>query len=104
MEFGPQVAGREDADVSAAIRELFQDEGITVHLRTEVRSVRGESGTGVQLVASGPDGEGVIEGMDLLISVGVRRGGQRDDGHGTDSNGRARSVHGAAERERPTAP
>ena len=70
VEFGPQVAGREDADVSAAIRELFRDEGITVHLRTEVRSVRGESGTGVQLVTSGPDGEGVIEGTDLLIGVG----------------------------------
>ena len=70
VEFGPQVAGREDADVSAAIRELFQDEGITVHLRTEVRSVRGESGTGVRLVTSGPDGEGVIEGTDLLIGVG----------------------------------
>ena len=41
-----------------------------MHLRTEVRSVRGESGTGVQLVTSGPDGEGVIEGTDLLIGVG----------------------------------
>ena len=70
VEFGPQVAGREDADVSAAIRELFRDEGITVHLRTEVRGVRGESGTGVQLVTSGPDGEGVIEGTDLLIGIG----------------------------------
>ena len=70
VEFGPQVARREDADVSAAIRELFRDQGITVHLRTEVRSVRGESGTGVQLVTSGPDGEGVIEGTDLLIGVG----------------------------------
>ena len=70
VEFGPQVAGREDADVSAAIRELFRDEGVTVHLRTEVRSVRGESGTGVQLVTSGPDGKGVIEGTDLLIGIG----------------------------------
>ena len=70
VEFGPRVAGHEDADMSAAIRELFRDEGITVHLRTEVRSVRGESGTGVQLVTSGPDGEGVIEGTDLLIGVG----------------------------------
>ncbi|MEV6056984.1 FAD-dependent oxidoreductase [Streptomyces sp. NPDC052107] len=70
IEYASQLAGREDADVSAAIHELFRDEGITVHLRTRIRRVEGESGRAVRVVADGPDGECVIEGSDLLVSVG----------------------------------
>jgi pyruvate/2-oxoglutarate dehydrogenase complex dihydrolipoamide dehydrogenase (E3) component len=70
IEVGPQLAGREDADVAAAILELFGDEGITVHLQTQIRSVAGASGRGVRLVADGPDGERIIEGTDLLVGVG----------------------------------
>jgi pyruvate/2-oxoglutarate dehydrogenase complex dihydrolipoamide dehydrogenase (E3) component len=70
IEVGPQLAGREDADVGAAILELFSDEGITVHLQSQIRSVAGESGRGVRLVTDGPDGERIIEGTDLLVGVG----------------------------------
>ena len=70
IEHGQQLAGREDADVGAAILELFHDEGITVHLQTQVRSVEGESGSHVRVVTDGPDGERVIEATDLLIGVG----------------------------------
>ena len=70
IEAGPQLAGREDADVAAAILELIGDEGITVHLQTRIRSVAGESGRGVRLVADGPQGERIIEGTDLLVGVG----------------------------------
>jgi pyruvate/2-oxoglutarate dehydrogenase complex dihydrolipoamide dehydrogenase (E3) component len=70
IEHRQQLAGGEDADVSAAILELFSDEGITVHLRTRVQRVAGESGQGVRIVADGPDGECVIEGTDLLVGVG----------------------------------
>jgi pyruvate/2-oxoglutarate dehydrogenase complex dihydrolipoamide dehydrogenase (E3) component len=70
IEQGPQVAAGEDADVSAAIHDLFRDEGITVHLQTRVRGVAGESGHGVRLVADGPDGERTIAGTDLLVAVG----------------------------------
>ncbi|MGH3420675.1 MAG: FAD-dependent oxidoreductase, partial [Streptosporangiaceae bacterium] len=57
IEHGPQLAGNEDPDVGAALLKLFEDEGITVHLETRVRSVAGESGQGVRVVADGPDGE-----------------------------------------------
>jgi pyruvate/2-oxoglutarate dehydrogenase complex dihydrolipoamide dehydrogenase (E3) component len=70
IEHGRQLAPREDADVAAAVLELFGDEGITVHLRTRIRGVEGESGRTVRVVADGPDGEYVIDGTDLLVGVG----------------------------------
>ena len=70
IEYGPQLTGREDADVGAALLELFRDEGITVHLQTQVRSVEGASGSQVHLVTEGPDGGGMVEGTDLLVGVG----------------------------------
>jgi pyruvate/2-oxoglutarate dehydrogenase complex dihydrolipoamide dehydrogenase (E3) component len=70
LEAGEQLAGREDADVGAAVLELFRDEGITVHLQTRVHGVEGESGSLVRLVTEGPDGDGVVEGTDLLVGVG----------------------------------
>ena len=66
VEQGRQLAGREDADVGAALLELFRDEGITVHLGTRVRGVDGQSGSGVRVVTDGP----VVEGTDLLVGVG----------------------------------
>jgi pyruvate/2-oxoglutarate dehydrogenase complex dihydrolipoamide dehydrogenase (E3) component len=70
IEHGQQLASREDADVGAAILELFHDEGITVHLQTQVRSVEGESGSDVHIVTEGPDGEAIVKGTDLLVGVG----------------------------------
>jgi len=70
IESGPQPLGHEDADVTAGIVELFGDEGITLHRQTSVRSVDGESGRSVRLVAEGPDGELTIDGTDLLVAVG----------------------------------
>ena len=70
IEEGPQLAGREDADVGGALLELLRDERITVHLRTQVRSVEGQSGSDVHLVTEGPDGEAAVEGTDLLVGVG----------------------------------
>jgi pyruvate/2-oxoglutarate dehydrogenase complex dihydrolipoamide dehydrogenase (E3) component len=70
IEYGRQLAGKEDADVGAAILDLFRDGGITVHLETQVRSVEGTSGSRVRVSTAGPDGEGVVEGTDLLVGVG----------------------------------
>jgi pyruvate/2-oxoglutarate dehydrogenase complex dihydrolipoamide dehydrogenase (E3) component len=70
IESGEQLAGREDADVGAALLQLFHDEGIVVHLRTQIRTVGGASGRDVQIVTEGPDGNGVVEGTDLLVGVG----------------------------------
>jgi pyruvate/2-oxoglutarate dehydrogenase complex dihydrolipoamide dehydrogenase (E3) component len=45
IERGPQLAGREDPDVGAALLELFEDEGIEVLLKTAVNRVEADAGT-----------------------------------------------------------
>jgi pyruvate/2-oxoglutarate dehydrogenase complex dihydrolipoamide dehydrogenase (E3) component len=70
IESGPQPLGNEDADVTAGIVGLLEDEGITLHRQTSVRSVDGQSGKSVRVVAEGPDGELTIDGTDLLVAVG----------------------------------
>jgi pyruvate/2-oxoglutarate dehydrogenase complex dihydrolipoamide dehydrogenase (E3) component len=70
IEYGKQLAGREDADIGAAILDLLRDEGLTVQLDTQVRSVEGESGTQVRIMTEGRDGESTVEGTDLLVAVG----------------------------------
>ena len=70
IEYGKQLAGREDADVGAAILDLFRDEGLTVQLNAQVRSVEGQSGDQVRVVTEGRDGESTVEGTDVLVAVG----------------------------------
>jgi pyruvate/2-oxoglutarate dehydrogenase complex dihydrolipoamide dehydrogenase (E3) component len=70
VEQGTQLAGREDTDVSAAILDLFHDEGIDVLLQAQLQSVDGASGSAVRVVTQGSDGERTIEGSDLLVGVG----------------------------------
>ena len=70
IERSPQIASQEDADVSAALLELFHDEGIEVLLGTEVIRVEGLSGQQVRVRVKDANGERVIEGSDLLVAVG----------------------------------
>jgi pyruvate/2-oxoglutarate dehydrogenase complex dihydrolipoamide dehydrogenase (E3) component len=70
IERSPQIASQEDADVSAAMLELFHDEGIDVLLGTEVIRVEGLSGQQVRVHVKDANGERVIEGSDLLVAVG----------------------------------
>jgi pyruvate/2-oxoglutarate dehydrogenase complex dihydrolipoamide dehydrogenase (E3) component len=69
IEAGPQLAGREDPDVGAALRELFHDEGIDVLLKTYVSRVEGHSSQKVRVHAKDGHGERILEGTDLLESV-----------------------------------
>jgi len=70
IEKGDQIASREDADVAAALLELFQNEGIEVLLKTRVRAVKGRSGERVRLRIEDSNGEGWLEGSDLLVATG----------------------------------
>jgi pyruvate/2-oxoglutarate dehydrogenase complex dihydrolipoamide dehydrogenase (E3) component len=70
LEAGPQLAAREDADVAAAILEMLQDEGITVHLSASLQQVRGTSGTSVSLDVETPAGPVSIEATDILVATG----------------------------------
>ena len=70
IEAGPQLAGREDSDVAAAILEMLRDEGIVVHLEAKVLGVQGRSGETVSLQTRTPSGDQTIEGSDILVAVG----------------------------------
>jgi pyruvate/2-oxoglutarate dehydrogenase complex dihydrolipoamide dehydrogenase (E3) component len=70
IERGPQLAGREDPDVGAALMELFRDEGINVLLQTEVQRIQGRSGDRIQVQSVGANGDQIIEGTDLLVAAG----------------------------------
>ena len=66
IEQGPQLAGGEDADVAAAVLDLFRDEDIDVLLRTRVTGAEGKSGHEVRVLTDGP----AVTGTDVLIAVG----------------------------------
>ena len=70
IERGAQLAEREDPDVGAALLDLFHDEGIEVLLGTQVFQVEGDSGKEVRVHAKDGPGDRIIEGSDLLVSVG----------------------------------
>ena len=68
VQRGPQLLGREDADVAEAVREMLVAEGIEVILGAETRAVEGHSGAGVRLRLG--NGAGAVEGSDLLVAAG----------------------------------
>jgi len=70
IEVGPQLAGREDSDVAAAILEMLRDEGIVVHLGAQVLGMQGRSGSSVSLQMLTPSGDQTIEGSDILVATG----------------------------------
>jgi pyruvate/2-oxoglutarate dehydrogenase complex dihydrolipoamide dehydrogenase (E3) component len=70
IEMGPQLAGREDPDVGAALLELFRDEGIDVRLSARLHRVEGRSGEHVRLQLTGSDGDELVEGTDVLVAAG----------------------------------
>jgi len=91
IEAGPQIAGREDPDVAAALEEMLRDEGIAVHLGAKLLDVRGRSGEAVGLRMHTPVGDQTIEGSDILVAagrtpnthgIGLDRAGVALDGRG----------------------
>jgi len=70
VEYGPQLLGREDADVADAVTVMFQEEGIDVILAAEARSVEGRSGDRVRLHLRSAAGERVLECSDVLVATG----------------------------------
>ena len=70
IERGAQLAGKEDEDAGTALLELFRDEGINVLFNTTVTTVRGRSGSDVQLKLASLSGASCLRGTDLLIATG----------------------------------
>jgi pyruvate/2-oxoglutarate dehydrogenase complex dihydrolipoamide dehydrogenase (E3) component len=70
IEESPQLASREDTDISAVLKDLFVDEGIEVLLGTSVRQVEGRSSQRIKVHATDARGQHSIEGTDLLVATG----------------------------------
>jgi pyruvate/2-oxoglutarate dehydrogenase complex dihydrolipoamide dehydrogenase (E3) component len=70
LEAGTQLLGREDADVAAAVRTLFEDDGIEVLLEAETQAVEGRSGERIRLRVRTPGGDRTVQGSDILVAAG----------------------------------
>jgi pyruvate/2-oxoglutarate dehydrogenase complex dihydrolipoamide dehydrogenase (E3) component len=70
IERSSQLVTNEDADVSKAILQLFQDEGIDVLLGTHVIGINGLSGDHVSLQLKTGNGTRTLEGSDILVATG----------------------------------
>ena len=69
VEMGPRLVAREDEDVSAAIREFLEAEGIEVRLNAKCLSVKKEA-DGVSVGLECAEGAPRAQGSHLLLAVG----------------------------------
>jgi pyruvate/2-oxoglutarate dehydrogenase complex dihydrolipoamide dehydrogenase (E3) component len=70
IERNAQLVYREDEDVTKALRELFQDEGIDILLNAQIKRVSGKSGESVRMVVEQNGVENTIEGSHVLVATG----------------------------------
>lgn len=68
IEQGPRLLAREDKDVSDAVREILEGEGIEIIVGASVRRASGQ----VLLTLDTPEGERRVRGSELLVAVGRR--------------------------------
>ena len=69
VEMAPRLIGREDEDVSQAVREILEREGIAVRTGAECLSVEPE-GSGISIGVECKEGEPRVSGSHLLLAVG----------------------------------
>jgi pyruvate/2-oxoglutarate dehydrogenase complex dihydrolipoamide dehydrogenase (E3) component len=88
LERNERLAHREDPDVSEALQELFQNEGINSVTSTHIDRVEGKSGEGVKLYSGS---QLILEGTHLLVASGRTPNNQ---GIGLDLAGVETTDHG----------
>jgi pyruvate/2-oxoglutarate dehydrogenase complex dihydrolipoamide dehydrogenase (E3) component len=71
VEKGPRLIGREDEDVSEAVREILADEGITVRTNATCLGFKPHA-DGVAVDVDCTSGEPVVVGSRVLLAVGRR--------------------------------
>jgi len=69
VEMTPRLIGREDEDVSQAVKEIFEAEGIDVRTGAECLSVQNEP-SGVSIGVECKEGEPRVSGTHILLAVG----------------------------------
>jgi pyruvate/2-oxoglutarate dehydrogenase complex dihydrolipoamide dehydrogenase (E3) component len=70
MERNDRLVHREDPDVSQALTQLFQDEGIVTVANTSLGRVEGKSGQRVRLHGFRRGSEIIVEGSHVLVATG----------------------------------
>lgn len=70
IERNERLVHREDKDISEALQELCQNEGIQVFTNVHLGSVKGESGLSVELQGTQGESTFSIEGSHLLVASG----------------------------------
>ena len=70
VEQARQLAAREDIDVSLALRQLLEDEGIEVVLSAQVLNVEGRWDAGIRMHVRTTDGERAIDASHILVAAG----------------------------------
>jgi len=70
VQRGPQLLGREDPDIAAAVAEILVQDGVHVLLDTRARSVDRDPGGSILLTVQSPDGERILQGSHLLVAAG----------------------------------
>ena len=90
VEMGPRLIGREDEDVSQAVREILEAEGIHIRLNAKCVSLAKRDG-GVAVGLTCEDGPPEVAGTHVLLAVGripntsdlgLERAGVTTDRHG----------------------
>ena len=69
VEMGPRLIGREDEDVSQAVREIMEGEGINLRMNAKCISLT-ERDAGVVVQMECKDGEPEVLGSHILLAVG----------------------------------
>ncbi len=71
VEQGPRLIPRDDEDISEAVREIMENEGIDVRLNTTMAQVE-QNGAAISVQLDGAGGSDKVEGSHLLLAVGRR--------------------------------
>ena len=71
IERGPRVISREDEDISIAIRDILEKEGVGVRCETGIERVE-KNGDAVIAYLTAPEGAEQVSGSHLLVAVGRR--------------------------------
>lgn len=90
IEMGPRLVSREDEDVSAAVQEILENEGITVRCNATCLSVS-RAGSGIAAQVECAEGAPREEGTHLLLATGRR---PNTDDLGLDAAGIAHDARG----------
>jgi pyruvate/2-oxoglutarate dehydrogenase complex dihydrolipoamide dehydrogenase (E3) component len=70
VQRGPQLLGREDADIAAAVADILREDGLEVLLGAEAQRVERTGDGPIRLTVRTPEGEQALQGSHLMVAAG----------------------------------